>query len=117
MFNNKTNEFKSIYQDVRKALQSTNDKDNNLEKHHIVSMVNTILRRKRFKMSFCEVLTSNILKFCCKKNNKCIKDTTYQRHRLLQNAEQMLNRKLDVLELLKSEQMNKILISAILSPE
>ena len=70
-----TDEFKSIYHETRHALDN-----NNLQKSHIMSIVNTILRRKRFKMSTCEFLTGMVLKACCCRNK--IKD----RHRLLDKA-------------------------------
>ena len=70
--NRKVDEFKAIYRDVRHALFH----GNGLDKSHIISMVNTILRRKRFKMSDCELLTANLFKPCCSKKNKCLKDRT-----------------------------------------
>ena len=60
-------------------------------------MVNTILRRKRFKMSNCELFAGSFLKCCCRK---------HKRIRLVEKADHMLSRKLDVLELLKTVQRN-----------
>lgn len=69
-------------------------------------MVNTILRRKRFKISNFEVLCKGFMKCCCRHRNRFIKGSTWQRYRLIEKAERMLNRKLDVLELLKAVQRN-----------
>ena len=80
-------------------------------------MVNTILRRKRFKISNFEVLCKGFMKCCCRHRNRLIKGSTWQRYRLIEKAERMLNRKLDVLELLKAVQRNSTLLSAMLAPE
>ena len=82
-----------------------------------MSMVNTILRRKRFRLGNMEMFTNICMKCCCRHRNKFIKDSTWQRSRLIDKAEHMLNRKLDILELLRTVQRNQTLLSAMLAPE
>ena len=80
-------------------------------------MVNTILRRKRFKISNLQIFCNGFMKCCCRHRNRFIKDSTWLRYRFIEKAEHMLNRKLDVLELLKAVQRNQTLLSAMLAPE
>ena len=61
-----------IYRNVRHALSHNHE----LEPNHITSMVNTILRRKQFRMSNGELFISSLLKCCICKRNKYIKGTT-----------------------------------------
>ena len=70
-------------------------------------MVNTILRRKRFKISNLEIFCNGFMKCCCRHRNRFIKDSTWLRYRFIEKAEHMLNRKLDILELLKAVQRNQ----------
>lgn len=83
----------------------------------MASMVNTILRRKRFHLGWSELFAKRIIKCCCRNKNLFVKDKTWQRYRLLDKAEHMLDRRLDILELLKTVQRNQILLSAMLAPE
>jgi len=81
-------------------------------------MVDTILRRKRFDVTLREMLQNWLLSCCCSRRFHCLlKDSTFNRHKLIAKAEHMLSHKLDVLQVLKSTQLSKILLSAVLSPE
>lgn len=109
-------EFKYIYKDVRTAINNPNP-DDGLKKRHISNMVNTILRRKRFEITNKEIFTNWLIRACCKRSFKCVNKRTYKRHRLIEKAEHAVVRKLDVLDILKSTQLNQILLSAVLTPE
>lgn len=80
-------------------------------------MVNTILRRKRFRLAWQELFVKRAIGCCCRHRNRFLKDSTWQRHRLLSKAEHMVDRRLDLLELLKTVQRNQTLLSAMLAPE
>ena len=59
----KEDEFKQVYHDIKHALA---DSENRLEKKHILSIINTILRRKRFKITPREALLNFMLEnFSC----------------------------------------------------
>ena len=59
----KEDEFKQVYHDVKHALTS---EQNKLEKKHILSIINTILRRKRFKITAREAFANFMLEnFSC----------------------------------------------------
>ena len=63
-----------------------------LDRSDIAMMVNTILRRKRFLISNFEIFTKKCFLCCCRSRNRCVKDKTLQRYRLLEKADKMLNR-------------------------
>ena len=110
----KVDEFGAYY---KQLLRKFAEEDPILEKNDISSIVNTILRRKRFFISNFEVFTKGFMNLCCRHRKRLIKDSTWQRYRLIEKAEHMLNRKLDILELLKTVQRNQTLLSAMLAPE
>ena len=60
-------EFKEVYDDLRPILESKDDEEMVLSKPHIVTFVNTILRRKRFNMSTKEMFAAFFYNNCCSK--------------------------------------------------
>ena len=88
-----------------------------LDMTHIRTMVNTIIRRKRFMITYFEAFTKMCVMCCCYRRKMCLSSATWKRYRLLDKADNMLNRKLDITELLKTVQRNQTLLSAMLAPE
>ncbi len=83
-----------------------NDEKQGLLRRHISTMVNTILRRKQFKISDKEMFTNLVFR-CCPGRFKCGGNRqTYKLHRLIEKADHAVTRKLDILDLLKAKQLN-----------
>ena len=95
--------FNTIYSEVRHHINPETG-NNKLEKSHIMTMVNTILRRRQFRMSNLEMLMTSrsFFNFICKRRC-CTKDheSSNRRQALITKAKEMLSKKLDVLELIK----------------
>ena len=96
--------FNTIYSEVRHHINPETG-NNKLEKSHIMTMVNTILRRRQFRMSNLEMLMAgrSFFNLICKRRC-CTKDhdeSSNRRQALITKAKEMLSKKLDVLELIK----------------
>ena len=85
--------------------------------NHIRLIINEILRRKHFKVTIREIFMNFIIEHLCCRKKVCVSNKTYDRYKIIDRTSQMLENKLDIIELLKSTFLSKILLSAILTPE
>ena len=79
--------------------------------------MNTILRRKQFTVSKMDYIYSKLDIFC-PNNNRCFccPKKTKERVNLVHKAERMLYRDLDVVTILRTNQLSNVLRMALLTP-
>ena len=60
-------QFTEVYDSLKPILEASADEQKQLSKDHIGTFVNTILRRKRFKISVMEMFVALFCNTCCTK--------------------------------------------------
>ena len=90
-----------------------------LSKENIIDLVNTIIRRKRLKLTICQVLKDHILSIFSYKTLKRLplSEETLTRRRIFNKAQSMISTQFDVTNLMKMLNLNSLLLNSMLSKE
>ena len=108
----KRDEMRDLYDKTKEGIQNTGS----LDRMSTLNLVNTIIRRKRLKITFKQILIGTCP---CRRQSKVIdrKNKTAKNQKIFDKAQKMLNKQFDVTNLLRMVNLTQVLLSALLTRE